>query len=1819
MSREAWSFGWLKDRKNVAIVGLGALVAVLAGALALERVPTVRGWFAPRLPGQPVAIADVILDRADLTKLEIFFDRPLGKDLVGQVLDPDPATLKPAVGGVWSWQATNVLRFEPTGGFQMATEYEVTLVPERLTGDAYHFTGDTSAQVRTDDFLVERVDVRQEPRLEGKNEVVIVGNLRFNYPVEPEELAPRLRLVDPARGEGDPVPVVIQTYYRDRVIAFRSDPVRKQPKPRDLRLVIRGDLTPAAGNVPLGNDHEEVVALGSSEVLSVWQVVPQPGEGTSSLRIRFSSPVDAETAADFLTVDPLVDYRLTAAGNELVLTGGFAPGASYELKLAEGLPSSDDAVLREPWSERVQVPDLPESLGFQGDGMFLSAAGGRRLALESVNVTRADLVVERVYRNNLHYLFQSYGYEVWEGETYAGSSLAHSLGDRIAEERLDLGRERNRRQVLPLELDRYIGNVEPGLYRVAVSRPGSYQAVQRWVLVTDIGMVAKTGDDEVLVWASSFADLSPVAGARLTLLSDQNQLIATGQTDARGIWHGRGLGETLADNRPFLLLAERGADFSFLVLDSMRVDTAGLEVGGAERAPQGYDAYLYGERDIYRPGELVEGVAVVRDNNLEPPPPLPVLLRHRDPRGMEGVTQRLETDEQGLAAFELELPEYALTGHHSLELLAGDRVIGSYRWQVEEFVPDRIRVDVSVGEGPFGPGDELQLGVHGAYLFGPPAAGLAVEARVRLEPDTFAPPGYDTYTFTDGERRFTGRELSTDSGVLDAEGSRALTVTVPKGLRVPSSLRAVVIARVQEAGGRGVVARQTAPVHPYPYYLGLRRGRDGYGEPGRPESFELVALNADGKPAQAAGRLRAELFKDEWDTVLRRTPAGTFRYETSRTSRPVDSRIVGAAGGSGRFELTAREFGSYRAVLSDPETGASTQVHFYVSGFGYSPWAIENPARVELDLDREEYRPGESASVQIRSPFAGKLLLTVEGDRVLDTRILDLEGNTATVSLPVSGSYRPNVYVTATVVRAASALDAGQDTVGRAFGAVPLAVDRASNRLRVSIEAPEEVRPGTALEVSVTTEPGAALTLAAVDEGILQLIAQETPDPFTHFYRKLALGVDSADSFALLLPEVEIEGAAAAGGDEAAAGAAQYVRTEGIRRVEPVAFWSGLLRADEGGRASVRFELPRFQGALRLMAVSYAGRRFGAESASARVRDPLVVLPTFPRFLSFEETAEIPVTVRNDTGRDGSFEVSLATSGAVRIDGEAKQPVQIEEGAEQTVHFRVASAPRTGTVTMEATASGNGETTRSEKVELAVRPDLPATTREAVGSLTEVSSELALDAETDFRPGTVERHLRLGPLPLVQLSAQLRHAVGYPYGCLEQVTSGAFPLIYLGDLARELEPELFEEAEPAAMVQAGIQQIANLQLSTGGFSLWPGGDAVAPWPSIYAAHFLVEARRGGFLVPGFLYDHAIAFLDAEARAREGYAGDELERVVYALYVLARADEPDLGTMDFVRQRHAEGLKALPRALLAGAYAAIGRGDAVEEMLAGLEDVERIRRQTGGNFSSTTRNRAMVLLALLDADPEHPAVPRLAQRLGRDARTSPWWNTQESSFALLALGQLFRRQAERPPYSGRVLVDGKEIGRFGADTTVFELPATGAVRVEMDPGYEAGSAFYSLRVRGVPTDAAFAPVTAGLELHTSLKDRNGRPLDLASVAQGDLVVLKSRIRSASGRLENVALQLLLPAGFEVENPRLATSETLPWITDANLDPAFFDFRDDQALVFLDLPDAKWRTAYVLLRAMTPGTFRLPPAHAEAMYEPEIQATGERGTLEVALRR
>ncbi|WP_167590563.1 alpha-2-macroglobulin family protein [Oceanidesulfovibrio indonesiensis] len=1762
-----------------------------------------------------VAVEEAVLDSARGAFALVAFNQPVvEKSAVGTRPAKEPAEFSPRIRGDWEWVSPFMLRFDADGRFDRNKSYTLSLLPENILGQGREIAGADNITLKMQEFEVDSIDLRTVPARGKPGSVQIKGKVEFSLDVLPEDFLEHVRLKDP-NAENGTVPLLLERYYQSREIYFISDPeapIKKELDPRQLELVIDASLPAANTDYTLSTPASQGLTIVFDPALTVKRVRGSVTPDSGTVTLELSSGVDARKAEDFVTVDPQVKYTAGTDGNDLLLTGNFAPGSTYTIHVAKGMPALDGAAVQEARSLNVRIPDLAPSVAFDDTGVFLSRHGLRNVAFTSVNTKGVDLKIDRVYRNNVFHLLADYSSGILLEDSRSAHMLNYYLGDRVVEKEIALDTAWNEPQQFVLNTDEVFPD-EPGLYRMMLSEPNNWQASQRFVLVTDLGIVAKRGVDDLLVWIASYENLEVQPGVSVKVLSYQNQTLAEGTTDENGLVHFTDMADTLQKHTPFLIYAEQGDDMSFLVFNQFGIDTTGLNVGGVEPTTAGFMGYVYGERDIYRPGEVVEGAAILRQADMSTPPSIPLTLKWIDPRGRELDTLFLEMNEEGMASYAFDVPAYALTGSHTLELVVAEEVVASYEFKVEEFLPDRIKVDLETTQGEPKPGSEYAYTVQSRYFFGPPASDLAVESRVQLLPASFDPEGFEAYVFGDPDRSFDDMELTADEGVLDADGTAAFTFSVPEGLTPPAALAARIVARVSERGGRGVSVMKQIPAHAYPRYPGIRRlARKGV-DPGSDVTFEYVVLSPEGEKTSGEG-LVAELYENHWQTVLRRTPSGSFRYHSERDSNLIRTMQLDDSS-EGSFIMTPPQYGSYSVVLRDA-SGASSRVDFYAGGWGYSPWAVENAATIDLAPDKAEYGPGDTASVQVRAPFSGRLLVTVEGGSVHHVASYTMDGNTAQVDFPIKEEYGPNVYVTAVLVRPAGATEPGM--VSRAFGAAPVFVNRTANRTSVSINAPETVRPKTSLEVAVQTEPGAMVTLSAVDEGILSLIDQESPDPFPHFYAKRRLQVESYDTFAMLFPEVE--GVSPVGGGALGKEISKFVSTDSLRRVKPVAFWFEPVQADADGLATFALDLPEFQGAVRFMAVSVKGKRLGAADAQTKVRSPLVVTPTLPRFMAVDDEIRVPVAIRNDTPGDGVFTVSFNVSGPGETE-RSEVDIAIPQGQEKLAVFTL-RATGDGVISCSFTASGNEET-MAVNVELPVRPALPPRTIVESGMVSDARQTFPDVDEEAFRSEGLVREVYLGPSPMVRFTRSLKYLLRYPYGCVEQTTSSAFPLLYVGDVAATLDPDLDTRGVPS-MVQAGIQRLQAMQLDNGGFAMWSGGRDAYDFGSFYATHFLVEALEAGYADARFGLDSALGYVAGEVRKQLDNSDRNLRQLCYAIYVLALAGQPDKGSMDHVRSYYGSQLDSLSGALLGAAYALTGDMEALEQLMEGhwgsMQEKDT-PYETGGFLSSSLRDDALRLAVLQRQIPGDPRIAELVQELVRKLEAEQYISTQKTAWAMIALGQFYRNIADNPPFSGTLLADGEEIARFSSDSTLAltgELAIKGARTLEilMDEGFESGALFYTVRTIGIPEDATYEPYEQGLTVKRTFYNREGEHTDLEDVKQGDLVVLELDITSKVGRVSNVAMLNMLPAGLEVENPRLESTESLPWLDEKSDDTDYVDLRDDRVIFFLDLSERESQTVYVLLRAVTAGDFMLPPVLAEAMYDPQIAASTELGTMSVA---
>ena len=1744
------------------------------------------------------------------TNFTIVFSKEVVEDsLVNVWLDQAPISFNPAIPGKFQWIDHSKIRFYPDVQLQPSTQYSAEISPRLVSPFGFSLSGDRIFKFSTAQFRVNSASLNFEFSPAKDHEAKLLATIEFNYDVAPAEV---IKFISIQYKDAGLIPFKLITTAPGRIVELEAEGVKRGEQEKEIFLKIAEGLKPIGGNVGLAGEFVKPITMPKQQDLKVERLSPKREAPKDwSIQIQFNMPVDLQSAGQFINIEPTVKYKITSSHHYISLRGDFQLGTTYQVVIRKGLRAVDGSELKRDFSSAVtfRAENIPPQLDFVGDGFYITKSGNLNIGLSTINLDKAIIEIDKVYVNNLIYLLNPN--DLSGNQRYYWYDI-QSLGTRVHESEITIQKIPNEEIVTPINIQDYLKDERMGIFNITARQTDRrWNQASKWVLATDMGIVAKKAGKDLWIWVNSLTKLTPVPNAEVKLISRNNQMLMNKQTNAEGIVVFESYAQNDKDLIPFLITVSAGNDFCFLELTRRQIATSDFEIGGAAFLEHGYEAFLYNERGVYRPGETAHLAGIVRGENMTVPTPFPVLFRVKGPDERILEEKRATLNEQGGVEFSISIPNYAKTGKYNAMLLIGEKEeLGRTSFNVEEFIPDRMKVTLATDKDEFTPGETINIDVEAMTLFGPPASDRRVQADIEIESFTFSPAKWKSFTFVDEKKSFEKIRADLGDQVLDSNGKFRYTYVLPKKFDVPSALRGILSSTVLEPGGRGVSAYRSVIIHPYQAYVGLRKAKQGYAEPNQRTDIEFIVLNPAEQPV-ADRKVEITFYRIYWHSILKKVDAhGQYRYVSEEVEDQVDQFTVTSGSNIGSFAVTPGDYGRYRVVAKDIASGASASIWFYASGWGYAPWAMDNPDRIELDLDKEKYQPGEKAKVQVRAPFAGKLLLTIEREKILSQRVVTLSENTATLEIPITEQFKPNAFISAHLIRSTESLE--RDTPVRAFGVVPLMVDNSANKLNVELSAPDEIRPNSKLTVDFKVSGQSAgtpfVTIAAVDEGILQLTDFQSPDAHGYFFGKKRLAVETHDIYGVVLPEIKASSSSASGDVEAAR--RRLITPVSVTRVKPVAFWTGLVKTDGRGRGKVSFDLPQFNGTIRLMAVAFAGNKFGNQEKKFFVREPIVLSPTFPRFVASGDAFVVPVSVYNGTGSNNNFEVKLTAKGPIQITDEATKTVQVEKGKEGQVYFQLKADETMGKLEFNLSAKGGGEQSKMS-VDVPLRPPVPFITLSGRGSVLE-GKPVTFTFPSDWIAGTTDFSLTISAFPAVRFTNSLQYLLSYPHGCIEQTTSKLFPLLYFNDLAKTVEPELFQTKSVDYFLAEGISKLESMQNESGAFSYWPEGDYINNWSSIYAAHFLVEARKAGYAVSDRVYNRMITALRSQVRSYRGDDAYSFQAAVYACYVLALAGKPEKSTMNYIKNSALDNLQDYSQYQLAGAYALAGDRQTARTLLPKtVTPTKKEDRETGRNFNSSIRSRAIMLEVLAEFDENNPAIPVLVEELNKSADNGRWYTTQENAFAFLALGKIMKKQSQGK-FTGTAAIDGKLYTKFDMQSQQFSDKDWSGKKVTIEIKGE-GTCYYSWRADGIPSKLSIDEYDNDLMVRRHYLNEQGIPVDYSSFKQGDMVIAKITVKALTQSLDNVAIVDMLPAGFEIENPRLQSRKGVDWIQNNAFQPMYMDIRDDRMILYGDFEYGREETFYYGIRAVTEGTFILPPIRAEAMYAPMKASVASSGKI------
>ncbi len=1341
-----------------------------------------------------------------------------------------------------------------------------------------------------------------------------------------------------------------------------------------------------------------------------------------------------------------------------------------------------------------------------------------------------------------------------------------------------------------------------------------------WLMDTDIALTTFDGKDGLNVFARSLQSAQPLPGLEVTLLSKGNEplgKVVTG-TDGRvnfprGMMRGKGAAQATA-----VMAVDAGKqEFARLELTKSAFDLSDRGVEGRDQ-PGPVDGFLYTERGVYRPGETVQLMAMVRDSAANALTDMPVTLIVHRPDGTEFTRYTLALGASGAIYQAIPLPKSSRRGRWSVSAHIDPKAaaVGKVDFSVEDFVPEKLKVELSSDAPLLHLGKGTGFGVQADFLYGAPASGLAVESDMRVTVDTAPFPSFAKYSFglEKMRQKFEPPLITFTAPDTDTAGKSRIEWAGDQVKDTSLPLQVQVQARVFEPGnGRSTKTDKVLPLRTRDAYIGILPTFDGsYAQEGTDSQFDIVAVDAEGKQiALPAADYKIEKIITNYQWYQN---DGRWHWQSIVSDRLVAADAV-ALKADAPTRLSRRlDWGEYKLTVSDKQADTASSITFYVGWFGGNGDSDSEaaPDTLKVASDKKNYAPGETAKLRIDPPFAGEALVAIATDSVVATYPVSVPAGGTTVDIPIKAEWGAGAYALVTAWRPLS--NQAEHAPTRAIGTTWLALDPGLRTLQVQMAAPEKITPRQKIDVPIHVGGASGevyVTLAAVDEGILQLTRFKTPKPADFYFGKRKLGLDMRDDYGRLLDvHADDLGRLRTGGDSGDIGGLDIVPTR------TVALFSGPVKLDDKGEASITLDIPDFIGQLRLMAVAYDKTKVGSADARLFVRDAVTADVVLPRFLAPQDLGRVALSLQNVDGTPGDYQVKLEATGAVALERPVAETRTLAANQRELLTWPL-RAGDAGFGKVAVSVSGPNNFAVRREWDIQVRS---AQTPSAVDTVSRLESqrELSVDNElvSGFAPGTAEVSVAMSRVPGIDVAALLRALDKYPYGCIEQTTSRALPLLYYNDVALlgygPADPKI------ADRVQEAIYRIVDMQMSDGSFGMWgPSSTPAAEWLQSYALDFLLRARDQQMAVPAAALQRSLTWLNRTADKLSPNAQ------AYAWYVLAKAGLADPGRVRYFQDAHASDIQGgLAWAQLAAALNQVGEPGRAR-LAFNVARMQLDQRDPHDYYGTPLRDRAAILALATEAGGRDGVAAILGSVQDRLVAKVEQTTTQEQAWLVLA---------------ARALGGGGELAyavdgasqKTTKDPVVVNPDAAALARGVKIKNEGAQPFWLQVTARGVPKDPQ-PPATEGLSVERRYFTFAGQGADLSKVRQNDRLIVSLSGRNIEGGYHEVALLDLLPAGFEIESvlndDTVKSFSFLEKLTPTRMTEG----RDDRFFAALALGTRPWRSwwdddgkngndfhvAYIV-RAVTPGRFALPATNVSDMYAPRVYGRTEMGSVTIAPR-
>ncbi len=1589
--------------------------------------------------------------------------------------------------------------------------------------------------------------------------------------------------------------------------------------------------------------------------------------------LEFSEQLDPNQSLDGLIKLGGKPLKFAMSGNQIKVYTQNKLKGSYKLEILAGIKGLSGKILAEPQTEDINFSDAKPELKWIGKGNIIPRSNTMPIIFQTVNLSAIDIRVIKIKETNVVQFFQvnkidgnqelkRVGTEVLRKkidfsnnkELNLGDWTTHSLdlatllepeqgaiyeiaigfrksyslyscttnrdvdGNELKDEEKDmlaLGADWDK----PTLDDSYWDYYEEDYEYEDLQNPcakyyyNSDKSIRRNVLGSDLGIMAKRGDNGNLFVVNNLQTTEPMSGVDLELYDFHHNVIANFKTDASGF--AKIDIANLSNPKPFLLVAKSGKQRGYLRLDDgASLSMSRFDVQGA-KYEKGLKGFIYGERGVWRPGDELFLNFILEDKDKTLPANHPVLFELKDSKGGLVAKKTATNGVNGFYNFTCRTDENAVTGNYTATIKVGGATF-TKTVKIEAIKPNRLKLNLDFGTTTALNATNMgKTTLKASWLTGAVARNLKTEVQMGLKASSPKFEKFIGFEFSDLARELDTENQVVFEGKLNENGEANFTPKINlKNIQAPSVLTANFITQVYEEGGDFSIDQFSVPFHAYNNYVGISIPK---GDEKRDmlltdikHNIQIATVDINGNPVDKS-KIDVTLYKLDWRWWFEQSKNEVSAYQGKVSAQEIQKGSISTKNGVGSWQMEVKypDWGRYLVRACDG-TGHCASKVVYIDWPGWAGRSNEKDPEgataLNFTADKTKYNVGETVTLNIPTGFAGRALVSIENNsKILAAQWINATKGTTTFTFTATKEMSPNVYAHVTLLQPHA--QTKNDLPIRMYGIIPIQIEDPNTRLNPTIDIAAELEPLKDFTVNVAERNGGAMsyTVAIVDEGLLDITKFKTPSPWETFYQRMALGVKTWDMYNEVLGAYggQVKSLLAIGGDDAVINNAAKKQD----RFKPVVLYAGPFSLAKGEKKAHTFKMPNYVGSVRVMVIAGQDGSYGSAEKTAPVKQPLMVLATLPRVIAPDEKIQLPVNVFAMKEGISNVEISVQTNDFFEISDNGKKTIPIQSMSDAMAYFELKAKSKVGIGSVKVMVkSGNFQS--YYETEIQVRNPNPAIANISPATTLEDKQIWTQSYNPNGIAGTNSATLEVSAIPAINLQSRLKYLVKYPYGCVEQTTSSAFPQLFVGQFL-ELKDEM--KADIDKNVKAAINKLQKFQTSSGGFLYWTGANGADNWATSYVGHFLILAQKSGYSLPSGMLDKFIEHQTSTAAAYNpsnastdkytAYANDLSQ--TYRLFTLALAGRPEMGAMNRFRTSRSNNLDINSRYYLAAAYSLAGQKDVAKTITVGaILDVAAIKsNEAARTYGSQYRDQALLLytLSLLD---ERAQASNLVKAVASKLGSTDWLSTQETAFGLIAMAQYTNKESNTNFAFEYKIGDGSWV-KVASGKPIFQTPLDGEKSAKIEVKNMAGAALYPRLIgEGVPAAGNETEASNGISLTVKYLDQNGKDLNVKSIAQSTNFIAVATIKNTSGNdLSELALNQIFPSGWEILNMRLLNTSVAGGDT-----PDFQDQRDDRVYTFFDLKKGESKIFKLALNATYWGRYYLPSATVECMYDKTYQA-------------